>query len=377
MASDGVKPTMLFTWTRRAIVGALLAGCTRAPAAPDIVAPPDPALPMPVKTDASVDRGRTPPPPVETGAVDSSPDVPRDLGRDLAPETSAVDSMNVDLRPDLEPITPGAGPAPPATWKEHWFEHTQDLALFAYDEHAAIYFDADVDRGKAAWILPFMSRLWQYTKKTYGDGFGPDPRLYSIHHQGRYGGGHPAYYFDAGHDNRNVSDAGPGPWTDKAIDIPSHEVAHVVESANNGAYGSPAFSLWRDSKWAEIYQYDAYVALGMPVDAQRLLTRFSATADSFPRAGTHWFRDWFFPLWKDHGGAQVMARFFQLLAKHYPKRADGKRYARDLNWGEYIHFTSGAAGTDLKQLATAAFGWPAAWDAQWAKARADFPMITY
>jgi hypothetical protein len=38
---------------------------------------------------------------------------------------------------------------------------------------------------------------------------------------------------------------------------------------------------------------------------------------------------------------------------------------------------SGAAGTNLKELATTAFGWPADREAQFNKARADFPMITY
>ena len=266
---------------------------------------------------------------------------------------------------------------PPATWQEHWFEHNQVVKLLAYDEHAAIYVDDDVNRAAAGWLLPFMSRLWQYTKQTYGQSFGSDPRIYSIHHQGRYSGGHPSTYLDQSHDNRNVSDCGPGPWNEGAVDLPSHEVAHVVEGGNNAMLGSPAFPIWKDSKWAEIYQYDVYLALGMPADAQRLFTKFTNTTDSFPRPGTRWFRDWFFPLWKDHGGAQVMVRFFKLLSLHFPKRAGGRSYARDLNWGEYIHFTSGAAGVDLKARATTAFGWPAEWEAQYQKARTDFPAVTY
>lgn len=284
-----------------------------------------------------------------------------------------------DASNEIGPVTPGSGPMPPPTWKEHWFDHTQDLALFEYDEHAAIYVDGDVNRQQAKWLLPWMSQIWQYTKKTYGDGFGPDLRLFSIHHQGRYGGGHPSYYFDASHDNRNVSDCGPGPWDDNAgaRDMTSHEVAHVVESANNGAQGSPSFPIWMDSKWAEIYQYDLYLALGRQADAQRVFNRFNGTSDGFPRPGTRWFRDWFYPLWKDHGGSQLMPRYFKLVAQHFSKRADGKRFARDLNFGEYVHFTSGAAGKDLKALATAAFGWPAEREAQFQKARTDFPMVTY
>jgi hypothetical protein len=189
-----------------------------------------------------------------------------------------------------------------------------------------------------------MTKLWQYTKQTYGD-FGPENRLYTIFHQGKYSGGHPSTYLDGSHDFRNVTDCGPGPWK-SGPDIPSHEAGHVVEGANNGIHGSPAFPLWQDSKWMEFYQYDAYVALGMDADAKRVFDRFTATTDGFPRAGTHWFRDWFYPLWKDHGHAQVMVKFFKLLSMYFPK-GNGKNpsYTRDLNWGEFVHFMSGAAGT--------------------------------
>jgi hypothetical protein len=139
--------------------------------------------------------------------------------------------------------------------------------------------------------------------------------------------------------------------------------------------GSPAFPLWGDSKWAEFFQYDLYVGIGLTADAQRLFDRFTNTSDDFPVAGTHWFRDWFYPLWRDHGHAQVMVRYFQLLAQYFPK--NGNSYARDLNWGEYIHFMSGAANTNLKSLATKAFSWPSDWEQQFNKARSDFPKVQY
>jgi hypothetical protein len=271
-------------------------------------------------------------------------------------------------------------PAQPSMrWQEHWHEHRQLLTLSQHDEHAAIYLDGNVDRRGTRWLLRFISRTWHYAKATYGDDFGPDPRLYSIHHGGRYGGGHPGYYSDASHDHRNVSDCGPGPWQEGesgSVDLPSHEIAHVVESVNNGRFGSPAFVIWGDSKWAEFFQYDLYVALDMHRDARRVYGRFRAGSDDFPRPGTHWFRDWLYPLWADGGHAQVLATFFALLARDFPTR-DGTRYRRRLNWGEYVHFTSGAAGADLRGLARRAFGWPDEWTAQFEKARADFPSITY
>ncbi len=79
---------------------------------------------------------------------------------------------------------------PPRTWQEHWFEHKQLVKLVASDDDVALYFDDDVPRKGTEWILPFVTKMWRYTKKTYGS-FGPDARLYAIFHQGKYGGGHP------------------------------------------------------------------------------------------------------------------------------------------------------------------------------------------
>jgi hypothetical protein len=274
----------------------------------------------------------------------------------------------------------GKSPTPPETWQEHWFEHKQLLKLVASNDDVAIYFDDDMPRKGIAWIVPFVTKAWQYTKKTYGS-FGPDPRLFAIFHQGKYGGGHPSTYFDDSHDRRNVTDCGLDSWDHSSIDMVSHEAGHIVEGANHGVHESPGFEVWKDSKWIEFYQYDLYVALGLRDDARRLYQRFSQQTDDFPRPGTHWFRDFFYPLWRDHGHAQVMVNFFELLAKHFPKEPEdnGKhqRYTRGMNWGEFIHFMSGAAHKDLKPLGKKAFGWPAEWDDQYKKAREDFPEIKY
>jgi hypothetical protein len=50
----------------------------------------------------------------------------------------------------------------------------------------------------------------------------------------------------------------------------------------------------------------------------------------------------------------VMDRFFLPLALHF-SRDSGGTYTRRMNWGEYIHYTSGAAGADRRSQATRAF----------------------
>lgn len=271
----------------------------------------------------------------------------------------------------------GTAGAPPERWNEHWFDHVQELELADYNDWAVVYADSDVDRQQIGWVLPFATDVWRYTVTHYGqftDG-NRDGRVYMILHQDKYSGGHPSTYFDASHDYRNVSDTGPGPWQDGAYELPTHEIAHIVEGASRGVHGSPAFGIWGDSKWAEFYIFDVYTALGMTEEADRVYDAFMASTDDFPRPGTRWFRDWFYPLWRDHGGVDVMVRYFKLLSEHFPK--SGSRYARDLNFGEYVHFTSGAAGTNLKELATTAFGWPESREDEFVAARREFPEITY
>jgi hypothetical protein len=268
---------------------------------------------------------------------------------------------------------------PPATWQEHWFDHRQLLRLYHHDEHCAIYVDPDVRRAEVQWLPRFINMTWQYSKAAYGDAFGTDPRIYSIHHAGRHGGGHAGYYVSPVHDYRNVSDCGLNTWREGntlARELPAHEIGHSVESANNGVHGSPAYEIWGDSKWAEFYIHDLYTALGMDREATGVYRRFTGNTDDFPRRGTHWFRDWFYPLWRDCGRAQVMNRFFRHLAAHFP-RDSGGAYMRRMNWGEYVHFTSGAAAADMSSQAARAFGWPREWAAQLEHARAQFPGITY
>lgn len=271
------------------------------------------------------------------------------------------------------------GAEPPELWREHWFEHVQLVRLAGATSHVAVYFDPDVAGDVARWMVPYLDGVWRYTKQTYGD-FGPDPLLYSIFHQGRYPGGHPSSYQDASHDYRNVTDCGPGPYRaddSKAHEVVTHEISHVVEGANNGAWGSPAFPIWGDSKWAEFFIHDVYLALGLQQWAAAAAATFDRNADAFPRRGTHWFRDWWRPLRSGTGGGpQFMVRFFRLLAEHFPRGAD-THYLRDLNWGEYLHFTSGAAGGDVTDLARHAFGWPTRWTRELEQARAEFALITY
>ncbi|KAA2238938.1 hypothetical protein F0L74_22245 [Chitinophaga agrisoli] len=267
---------------------------------------------------------------------------------------------------------------PPTTWQEHWFEHVQLLHRVFFDNDVAVYFDNDVN-SSITWPNTYMGDVWRYTKSVYGS-FGADTRLFAIFHTGKYSGGHPSTYFDASHDFRNVIDVGSNSsnaWTagtGNDLDITTHEVAHIVESASKSVHNSPAFNIWGDSKWAEIFIYDVYRGLGRTADATRWYNLMINNTDNFPRAGTQWFKNWFYPIYQT-GGSATLNKYFQLLAQYFPK--SGQNYARDLNMGEFVHFWSGAAGRNLKAQATTAFGWTSTYESQFNKARRDFPGVTY
>ncbi|WP_298737920.1 T9SS type A sorting domain-containing protein [uncultured Chitinophaga sp.] len=261
---------------------------------------------------------------------------------------------------------------PPATWQEHWFEHNQLLTKVYEDNDLALYYDNDVNT-TVTWPRQYLSSVWRYTKQVYGS-FGTDPHMYAILHTNKYSGGHPSTYFDAGHDLRNVIDAGPGPWTGATqgdYNLLTHEVGHIVELASKNMHGSPAFGIWGDSKWCEIYLYDVYKGLGLESRATNAYNEFMGKTDNFPRANTAWFKNWFYPIYSQYGGSAVLNRYFVQLALYF--RKNGNDYP-GMNMGEFVHFWSGAAGVNLKAQATIAFGWTSEYEAQFVKAQQDFPF---
>lgn len=274
-------------------------------------------------------------------------------------------------------------PAPVETWKEHWFEHEQLVKRVYYDNSIAIYYDDDV-LSTIEWPFTFVKDVWEYSKSVYGamNGEDGDPRLYAIFHTGKYSGGHPAYYYDESHDYRNVIDCGSSSqdaWETgqgNDLDIVTHEIGHIVESTTFGTQKSPSFPIWKDSKWAEIYIYDVYKGLGMNADAQRWHDLMMNNSDDFPKENTHWFKNWFYPIYSQYGESKVLANYFKILSENFPRDNSGA-YTRDLNWGEFIHFWSGAASVDLTDQAKSAFGWNDEWENQLAKAKLDFPEVTY
>ncbi|GAA0806245.1 discoidin domain-containing protein [Spirilliplanes yamanashiensis] len=277
--------------------------------------------------------------------------------------------------------------------------HGHPLTRAACNADVAVYHDAAlaaVPAGQTAWATAFTTDVWRYMKDAYGscavprpacERFGEPRPLLALFHRtaGAGAGGTIRYRFDAATGNRATIDVAAGSWADSAMlrDVITHEACHHAEFDGQGVLDSPAFTVWGDSKWAEFCVYDFYVNTGRQADAERVRADFGAGRDALPPGAgpSAWFRDWFLPLWRDGGGRpDVMRRFFELTAEHFPRREYGggayAAYTRRMTAGEYVHFTSAAAGQDLSGRAAAAFG--TGFDrAQFERARRDFPALTY
>lgn len=266
------------------------------------------------------------------------------------------------------------GPEPAATWTEHWLDHKQNLTRVHYDDCIALYFDADTDPAAKDWLVPFLNKAWAYSLKSYGK-LGSE-RVYVIVHQGKHRGGHSSTFVEASHDNHAVIDMGANDWLPGEYDLPAHLLSFLVDTQGaHSKLGAPMSINYDNQGFPLIYKYDLYLALGLTGEAASALSAFNAIANDDPYPDTYWFRDWFYPVWRDHGQAAVFANYGTLLEKYFPVGAD--LWMPDMNYGEYFHFMSGAAGVDLVPLAREAFEWDPAFDAELAAAKVAFPDIKY
>lgn len=270
-------------------------------------------------------------------------------------------------------MCPG-GPVPAATWKEHWLGHGEALTRVYYDDCIALYFDADTNPATKDWLIPFLDKAWAYSLATYGK-LGPE-RIYVVVHEGKHEGGHSSTFVEASHDNHAVIDMGQDGWADGDYDLPAHLLGFLVDSEGaHTKFGAPKSSDYENVGFPLIYKYDLYRALGLTSVAASALTEFNAIKNAQPSADTYWFKDWFYPVWRDHGHAQVFANYQTLLQKHFTVGAD--LWMPDMNYGQYFHFMSGAAGVDLVPLARTAFHWTSQFDDELTAAKVDFPDIKY
>jgi|GEM_PF-3618034 len=270
-----------------------------------------------------------------------------------------------------------------------------DIAIFVNpaDVNAEGVSMADLD---LSWMYEPFTKMWVAIRETYKDSYGDylvsDPKLYIVPHYHADGGGlgRLFHYRDYNQLYRNIvhvsvgKDSGwrwernPGNGTTNFLyDAMSHECGHIIEGIGSGLKNSPFYPVWLDSKWAEIFQYDIFGKMD-PVHQVAWHKEYNQPGkhtEEKPAPGSEWYAEWLYPTYRDFGGDKLFQRFFALLGEHYFQR-DGELQG-DGNLGEYIHFWSGAAGTDCTPYAKAAFGWRDEWEFQLLEARNRYPGVTY
>lgn len=274
-----------------------------------------------------------------------------------------------------EKETPQVEDDPPGAPPKKWTPQDTELTRAFYDDDVAIYYDVLVDPS-ATWPFQFIGDVWRYVKEFYQ--VTPELRLYVIIH-GSGGGGTVSYHYDAGYDYHNTLIC----WSDNLEeegdlikDVIVHEMFHQVETlafgadSNSAGYGDYPNGIWGDSAFAPIFHYGTYSALGMTRLASQWKIEMETIKWDMPTTDTYWSRDWFLPIYENYGEQEVIREFFKLIGEQFPDD-------RKLNFGEFIHFFSGAAGADLKELAQSAFGWNETWEAELSRAREEFSTITY
>ncbi|KAI9091163.1 hypothetical protein DFS34DRAFT_670456 [Phlyctochytrium arcticum] len=238
----------------------------------------------------------------------------------------------------------------------------------------ATYYDVDLVSfsltHNTTWIAPFVTDGWKYMKSVYGgcttsppttDSIGkctqwgdPKPLLFQAH-IGKHPGGTVRVRYDSTTQYRSIADIGNDGWNnddDELKDIIIHELYHLVEGSSQGVNESPAYSIWGDSMWAQFCVFDFYKSTGKTALANRAQTRWMTSKFGKPDGAVDatWFGNWFYPLWTGFNGPQAMVNFFGLLAQHFPVELIGGKYhnyPRRVNIGEFVHFSSAAAGKNL------------------------------
>lgn len=268
---------------------------------------------------------------------------------------------------------------PPATYTEAYHGSggpNELLTLVSATSDVVIYRDPQVPTN-LSWAVTYIQQIYAHVRASYPALQGQ--RLWVTLHNDPGPGGSAQFFVHPHTNYHSMIDMYDADWsTSTALkrDVIAHEIGHLIEFAGYGIVDSPAYQLWSDSKWCEIFQYRAYLESGLTADATRWYNDKSTDpADGFPAATTDWFSQWFDPITDNYNGATTLNNYFLLLSQHF-HRFNGW-YARDLNMGEFVHFWSGATGANQQSLAQTAFGWNSTWQAELDQAKIDFPGVTY
>ncbi|MEE2772379.1 MAG: discoidin domain-containing protein [Bacteroidota bacterium] len=283
------------------------------------------------------------------------------------------ESSFIDGLPDAV-INNDPDDAPARVMQESWNGHSDTIYREYFDNDVAVFFDEDVNRD-IVWVRQFSGDVWEYIQNNYG-GFDNDKRLWTIFHSDQVEPYYTTIFDDSSMNNSLIDLSLSGEeMNSEEMDLILTLVSEIVQNSAFNTANSPVSAVWKDN-FADIFLYDVYSNLGMEDEAQRIMSRALETSSDYPTADSFWFRDWFLPIYENYEGVITLNNFFQSLSMNFSK--NGSEYARDLTFGEFVHFFSGAVGEDIQPFAEEAFGeWTDEWQTELLQARTDFPNVNY
>ncbi|GAV08900.1 hypothetical protein RvY_18525-2 [Ramazzottius varieornatus] len=310
--------------------------------------------------------------------------------------TLAVDKITYQRMPDDEvwkDTQQSLFPAPAVTWNETSVGPVREVYLFAYDDDVAMYFDdirtvpgCNCNKTLDDWVFNFVGDAWRYVSQAYRLlNLTTDHRLQALLYVGKGEGchfmshlGRYSYVLNCGSNDSRAWDV----QTDSPVKASlSQAITNLTVLVAGGVYGNPMLSIDQSGIVQGIVQYDLFRSLNEVDLARSLLSLKINKFQNAPRSYSYWLRDWYLPVYSDHGQAAVLQRVFTLLAEHFPTitdRSGMRRYSRNMaNLAELVHFWSGAANASLRTVAGNAFGWSKTDEKELLQAQNDFPDIHY
>jgi len=150
------------------------------------------------------------------------------------------------------------------------------------DANAVVYFNPLIDRTKTSWIFSLYSKSWAHARKHFGpfrnnEGGRLKGTFQATAGEGGMAGGvnpkNADIYMDISPGSvraGNLYDRADKKRPNQAMlfDYQVNGISRIIEEANNGMEGSPAFSVWGTKGWTQIAIYDIFLNTGLEEDAE-------------------------------------------------------------------------------------------------------------
>ena len=242
----------------------------------------------------------------------------------------------------------------------------------------AVYYDEFLPE-EFSWPGKFISDLWKYTRATYGiDSKGEDGTLLAILH-----GKKPEWkstvqtHYDAAGQCRNIIEVSASKHTSEwfikngpILDNITGQVATLVLNLYRGGHQYPVYGDYEEEALKSIMMYDMYRGLGLKREEFRFYDQAVAKSTNYPKKNTFWFRDWYYPIYKDQGNV-VLNKYLRKNLEFFSKDYHKNGYI-PVSLGQFVHVWSSVTGVDLKPRAELLFGWSLTDEYQFVDAKTKF-----